>query len=258
MLAVTMTISSAADLIEGLTRYAQLNHVQALAVLRPLADQGDPVAQEILGTIYFEGLILPRNQELALQYFLKAAVQGRPGAQFAVGIIFRDGVGVHPDVGRAIKWLQLAADNGSVHAFSVLGELHIERAGMSPNVEDALRWLHLGAYTNDFAALYNLGRIYAEGLGIERNEIEAYKWFALAVDAGLDDDRDTALLICSALAERLTPMQVAIARRDVQEWIDRSPHHSSDSSQRSIRQPPPERPLRIARRNLNSLPSSGE
>src|SRR5262245_41816537 len=65
----------AGDLIEGLTRYATLDHVGAIEVLRPLADQGDAVAQEILGKIHLTGR--GADHVLAFKRLLQAAEQGR-------------------------------------------------------------------------------------------------------------------------------------------------------------------------------------
>jgi uncharacterized protein len=78
------------DLIEGLTRYAMRDHARAIEVLRPLADQGDAVAQEILGKIHLAGEGATRGDIVAFKWFLQAAERGRAEAQLELGRMYRD------------------------------------------------------------------------------------------------------------------------------------------------------------------------
>ena len=98
-LAMTLLLQAAvsgrtSDLIEGLTRYAMRDHARAIEVLRPLADQGDAVAQEILGKIHLTGEGTARDDSVAFKRFLQAAEQGRAEAQLELGRMYRDGVGI--------------------------------------------------------------------------------------------------------------------------------------------------------------------
>src|SRR5262249_10501500 len=104
LLLQTVVSGSSGDLIEGLARYAMGDHARAIAVLHPLADQGNAVAQEILGKIHLRGEGTARDNVVAFRRFLQAAEQGRAEAQLELGRMYRDGVGISADGNSAMYW----------------------------------------------------------------------------------------------------------------------------------------------------------
>ncbi len=65
---------------EGLDAYERGDYETALKEFRPLAVQGDPLAQSYLGGMYAEGEGLPKDYVLAHMWATLAAVQGNENA----------------------------------------------------------------------------------------------------------------------------------------------------------------------------------
>jgi TPR repeat protein len=66
---------------EGLAAYRRDDYATALKFWRPLAEQGDALAQNNLGVIYEFGLSVPQDWVLAHMWFNLAAAQGIVEAQ---------------------------------------------------------------------------------------------------------------------------------------------------------------------------------
>ena len=78
----------------------------------------------------------------------------------------------------------------------------------------ALEQWRTAAAAGDAQAMLGLGRLYLQGLGVLQDYVEAHKWFNLAASRGEADgarERD-------ALAEKMTPQQVATAQERAAGW----------------------------------------
>jgi TPR repeat protein len=80
--------------------------------LGPLANQGDAIAQNNFGFMYFNGQGVPQNHDEAAKWFWLAANQGVASAQALLGFMYADGQGVPRDYVRAHMWFSLAAAQG--------------------------------------------------------------------------------------------------------------------------------------------------
>src|SRR4051794_40642784 len=118
--------------------YAQRDYGRALALLTPLAEQGNAVAQLKLGIIFSRGKVGSPDHVAALGWFIKAAEQGQVEAQFELA----------QDEIEAFKWLELAADTGigedrdkALRARSLLAErlTPVEVSWAASRVEDWTR-----------------------------------------------------------------------------------------------------------------------
>jgi len=205
-------------LSDALMPYAKRDYVRALALLAPLAEQGDAVAQLKLGIIFSRGKTGTPDPVAALRWFTRAAEQGQVEAQFELGRIYRDGLGTRADGDAAVSWLQRAAEKGAPHALNALGELYLGHQNVAQDFAAARSWFLRGAQAGNAPSMHNLGVIYALGLGVAQDEIEAFKWLELAADTGIGEDRERALRARSRLAERLTPVEVSWAASRVEDW----------------------------------------
>jgi TPR repeat protein len=205
-------------LTEALIPYAQRDYGRAMALLTPLADQGNAVAQLKLGIIFSRGKAGSPDHVAALGWFTKAAEQGQVEAQFELGRIYRDGLGTRVDGNAAVSWLERAAAKGAPHAFNALGELYLGHQNVPQDFAVARSWFLRGAQVGNSASMYSLGVLYALGQGVAQDEIEAFKWLELAAVTGIGEDRDKALRARSLLAERLTPVEVSWAASRVDDW----------------------------------------
>ncbi len=82
------------------------------------AEKGDAKAQTALGTVYAQGLGVPRDNRLAAVWFRRAADQGNAVAQHDLGVMYAAGDGVPQDFGLAVNWHRNAADQGLASAQS--------------------------------------------------------------------------------------------------------------------------------------------
>jgi hypothetical protein len=125
--------------------YRKNEYADALRLARPLAEQGDPRAQALLGLLYSTNAReLSRDDLEAARWFRRAAAQGDASAQFNLGVMYAEGQGVTQDFGEAVKWYQLAADQGYPQAQFNLGLWHATDEGALDRV-NAYKWLNLAA-----------------------------------------------------------------------------------------------------------------
>ena len=62
-----------------------------------LAEDGDPVAQRQLGTLYQTGVGVSQSNEIALSWYRAAADQGDVIAFYNLGVMYDGGLGVEQD-----------------------------------------------------------------------------------------------------------------------------------------------------------------
>lgn len=206
-------------LSNALIRYARLDYANAHQLLRPLADQGNAVAQEILGFMYARGEGIPRDDAVAFRWFTLAAEAGRAEAQFELGRMYRDGIGMPADGKAALFWLRRAAEQGKTDACNLVGELYLGSGGIPVDHTAALEWFFRAAERGSAEAMYNIGLHYAAGQGVERDDIESFKWFVLAYGEAIGTLRDSAARARVGLAERLMPMQVQMGLIRARDWV---------------------------------------
>ena len=164
-----------ADSLQDGARYFQhADYNRALASWRPLAVQGNPVAQNNLGIMYLDGKGVARNNTEALRWIARSASNGSSSGQNNLGGLYRDGKGVPRDYGKAAQWFSASASQGNS------------------------------------AGMYNLGLMYEMGQGMKTEPFHAYMWYALAADQG---NMPNAAAHRDALWRRMTPAAQQEARR---------------------------------------------
>jgi TPR repeat protein len=73
--------------------YDRQDYAAAVRILKPIADQGDPFAQNNIGSAYQNGRGVPQDYVLAMQWYRKAADQGNALAQYNLGAMYDEGRG---------------------------------------------------------------------------------------------------------------------------------------------------------------------
>jgi cell division septation protein DedD len=101
----------------GIAAWQAGQHEEAVRLWRPLADRGDADAQYNMAQAYFLGRGVPRNANLAEQWYERSARQGHEDAQAALGLIlFQNG-----RRREAMPWIERSANRGDPRAQYVLG-----------------------------------------------------------------------------------------------------------------------------------------
>jgi TPR repeat protein len=176
-------IALAADLETGLAAYFEGDYETSLAECQPLAEEGIADAQFCVGRLYANGFGVAMNDDLALQWYGRAAEQGHGEAQYSLGLMNANGWGVAMNDDEAARWYGLAAEAGFVQA------------------------------------QISLAKVYQEGRGAEQNFVEAYTWFHIAAELGefsATYDRDE-------VASELSPEQLATAEQNADAWLGEHP-----------------------------------
>jgi uncharacterized protein len=159
------------------------SYAEAIAIWRPLAEEGDAKAQFALAVMYDMGRGVPQSRAESVKWWRRAAERGHAGAQFALASIYLEGKGVKQDSAEAAKWLQRAAEQG-----------------------DAVSQLALAG-------------AFSQGLGVQKDLVEAFKWATIAATQNLT--REQGEKNQRILAAVMTPEQVAEANSRVAQWKPR-------------------------------------
>lgn len=85
---------------------------------KKFAEQGNPLAQSVLGMMYAVGEGVPQDFRLAACWWTKAANQGVPFAQLNLGVLYAKGQGVPQNYKLAYVWTNLAAAQGNEEAIA--------------------------------------------------------------------------------------------------------------------------------------------
>ena len=83
---------------------------EAVAWFRKAADQGDAIAEFLLGNQYANGKGVPQDYSEAMIWFRRAAEQGHPVAKLFLGVMHAEGRGVPQDCVRAHMWFSLVTE----------------------------------------------------------------------------------------------------------------------------------------------------
>lgn len=134
---------------------------------------------------------LPVSSANQLPVLQKLAAAGDPAAQFDLGVRYWTGDQLAQDYGQAVRWFSLAAEQGNVAAQSMLGNC------------------------------------YWAGRGVPADPMQAYFWSFLAQTGGDETSKSRVAL----LASRLTPAQIAVAQKEVNDWIKLHPRAGAAPAQ---------------------------
>jgi eukaryotic-like serine/threonine-protein kinase len=130
--------------------YERNDYQAARALAEPLAKNGDPECQFIMGILYDDGLGgLTKDSYRAFDWYQKSANQGYAKAQFNLAIMFDNGEGTPPDKAEAFKWYYRAAEKGYPSAQLNVGLIYRRGIGVDRNDQLARTWLSKAAASSD-------------------------------------------------------------------------------------------------------------
>ncbi len=111
------------DRFFGYAAYKSGYYQRAIDLWLPLAEAGDPRAQEFIGILYEEGHGVPKDIAKAVDWYERAAASGDMAAQYNLGRLYLKGELVERDIDRARDLLRRAADQGDTDAEALLATL---------------------------------------------------------------------------------------------------------------------------------------
>jgi localization factor PodJL len=170
--------------------------------LEQLANAGDPQAQLLLGL-----QDIGTDTTDAAKWLGAAAQQGMPVAQYRVATLYAQGHGVAPDAAKAFHWYAAAAKGGNRKAMSNLAVDYAQGSGTTKDPQEAALWFSKAAELGLVDAQFDLAVLYERGLGVPQSLIDAYRWYLVAAKAGDRESKDRV----DALASQLSPQDRAAA-----------------------------------------------
>jgi TPR repeat protein len=190
------------------------DYAESARWLKMAADHGDADSQYNLGTYCFMGQGVARDYAGAVKLWRMAADHGDADSQYNLGICCLKGQGVPRDHAKAARWFRKAAEQGNALAQYNLGICYKQGLGVPGDFAEAVKWLRKAAEQGDKKAQYKLGGFYANGQGVPRDYVRAHMWLNLAEVQGLKEAGSAR----DSVAEKMTPAQIAAAKKLESEW----------------------------------------
>jgi TPR repeat protein len=201
ILASSMPVN-ASTLDDARAAFAKEDYAVGVAKFQEAADQGDPEALGLMGTMYFYGIGVPFDGQKAFEFNQKAAAHGRVDAQYLLSLEYQNRRNNDPDktsreqkTAESLKWLRTSeesavskAEAGDPVAQWILGQLYSDRrsffGGDTGSPSKALGWLTKAAEQNVVSAQFSLGMAYEQGTGAKADSLKAQEWYTKAAEAG--------------------------------------------------------------------------
>ena len=135
-----------------------INVPKALRHIEAAAESGFATAQATLGMIYFTGIGVAKNSEMALKWCSLAARQKLPLGMFYLGMAYAVGDGVEKNDDYAFRWIQAAAARELTMAQLTLGMKYGLGDGIERNLDLAVQWLRRASINGSAEASLQLRR----------------------------------------------------------------------------------------------------
>ena len=146
------------------------------------AESGDAHAQTDAALAFLRGDGVDADPMAAARWSQAAADQGDPNAQFILGSLYAQGV--KPDPQRAVRWFTTAALRGNAKAMHNLAMAYLNGQGIAKDSAAAINWLVKAANGGYRDSAFDLAVLYERGEGVARSPQDALKWYDTATALG--------------------------------------------------------------------------
>jgi TPR repeat protein len=145
----------------------------------------DPKAAFNIGSIYYNGMDLPVNYELAMAWYKHSAEYKYALAEYCVAVMYDMGQGVNINYPEAIKWFQRSAAQNHEQSQYILGNAY--RETIVHKINKGTTYTLFSETTEINSCQYIVGYTYAKQFGFtsEQNMTLAQIWYSLSL---LKDD----------------------------------------------------------------------
>jgi uncharacterized protein len=161
-----------------------------------------------------------KNYEAALRHWQPMAVAGHSGAQLGVATLYYGGLGVVADYNVAFEWYSKAADQAVPQAQYMLAAMYRDGKGVQQDHATAVTMFRKAADQDVQGAQYSLGLMYHTGESLPVDHGEAYYWLSLAATQHTKANtqlRSTAAYLRDEAARKLNADQLAELKRRLDE-----------------------------------------
>ncbi|HVB88268.1 MAG TPA: tetratricopeptide repeat protein [Candidatus Dormibacteraeota bacterium] len=137
-----------------------------------------------IATMYDAGASLPKNEQEASEWYLKAASRGDASAQIAIAARFLNGVGVARDFDQGRHWCEEAAKNVDNRGMYCMGLIYQRGLGVPPNMKEARKWYQRASDLRNHEATLALAEMDVAGEGTKTDRVAAALLYAGLIRRG--------------------------------------------------------------------------
>jgi hypothetical protein len=147
-----------------------------IAKITKEAEAGDVKAMQGLAFYYSIGYAVQKDEDIAMEWYVKAAKLGSGQAMNSIGEIYLQ----KKEYNSAFEWYNKAAEAGYYFANHPLGIIYYFGNGQPKNPAKAFEHFQIAATHGTVPSMKNLGIMYAQGDGTPKSDVMAYAWLSLA------------------------------------------------------------------------------
>ena len=162
------------------------NMSKAAELFAIAADKGNEESALNLGFLYLSGNGVKQDNRKAMDYFVQAGQKGNLAAQFMLGYAYYRGFIVPQDYKRAFALMKDAAKAGYDDAQFFMGLMYLSGDGVTKNYGNAVKYLGNAFLQGNVNATMHLADIYAEGRAYPKNIFQAYTLYNIAANNGIE------------------------------------------------------------------------
>ena len=206
---------AAARLNDGIAAWDAGDYDSAAAILKPLADAGDPQAQERMAVLYIRGLGVTPDNAIANHYLHLAADAGNAAAQSTLGMRYLYGErGITKDEKTGLAFLRMAAQENHVVALTTLG-LHfskpssLEGRGDKPDLETSHDLYRRAAAAGFPSAQKFLGLLYLNKSYAGKDLEKGFMWLAISKINGSAEEAEAFSGIKDVIKDEMSLFEYA-------------------------------------------------
>ncbi|MBA9859633.1 tetratricopeptide repeat protein [Ralstonia insidiosa] len=182
----------AGPLEDAATAFKHGDYSTAMALWRPLAEEGNAAAQTGMGILYENGREVVKSEAQAVAWYQKAAAQGDAEAEYRLGQRYVQGplsTSSFPrDVPRGLTLMKKAADQGHVRSMEAIAEYYRNGLfGVRKDAVEATAWHRRAAELGYALAEERLGNAYEFGQGVDQDSALAEEWYQRSTKHYLKD-----------------------------------------------------------------------
>lgn len=170
------------------------DYTKAMKLLKAATAKGNPVAELIIGSLYWVGRGVKKNEGEAIKWFLKSADKGLMYALYEVSEIYYDKRYVDTTALKVrFNTLLRCADAGCEDCFSWLALAYQEGQGVKVDYANAVKWYKKVADKGNYVHMEAIARLYDEGgHSLTQSKEETFKWYMKAATANMYEEKPFA------------------------------------------------------------------
>ncbi len=185
---IAVSARAGTPLQEASNAGANGDYVTELRLVRPLAEQHNPIAESLLGFLYYHGRGgLPQDYATAAKWFSRASDDGEIHGEATLGNMYLTGQGVPQDVGKARSLIADAARKGDAESQRAVGSWYEDGNRVQRDYSESARWYEKAAAQGNALAQLRLGFLYLHGHGVPQDDKLCAEWVRKAAEQGNGD-----------------------------------------------------------------------